>query len=155
MNSPLGGVKPNWDWLCVHFHCPFPPPPPYHMASVWWELPPPPLFGWHGGPIYTESWARFRQYPESLSHGPVTSLIGSHPSSSSSSATTHPSPTPWERVSWLLFRLSLCPIWVSWVAFGFSLRECCPWVRSPLTWTSLLPGRTIWSEWPEPEGPLS
>jgi hypothetical protein len=35
MNSPLGGVKPSCDQLCVRMDCPYASPPPYHMTVVW------------------------------------------------------------------------------------------------------------------------
>jgi hypothetical protein len=49
----------------------------------------------------------FNQYPESLSHGPVISLIGCHSSSSFSSTSTPLSKEPHERESKMTFYLRL------------------------------------------------
>jgi hypothetical protein len=35
MKSPLGGVKPSLDRLCVRVDCPYPPAPSNHMTGVW------------------------------------------------------------------------------------------------------------------------
>jgi hypothetical protein len=158
MYSPLGGEKPSWDWLNVCVDCPYPSLTPYHMTGVLWELPTPSLVG-IGWPIKTEFWARICQFPELLSHGPVTSLIGSH-QSLSSSTTIPPSSSPWERVSRLLLRLSLCFFWVSFLDclqlfptllwnLDFYLQECSSWVGlhfcGPASCLAIT--RTIWSEW--------
>ncbi len=91
-------------WLCVRVDHLISPSPLSHDWCMVRTDPPP--FGGHVWPTYTEFRTRILQYPESLSHGPVISLIGSL--SSSSSTTTPSSSTPWERVSWPLFGLSLC-----------------------------------------------
>jgi hypothetical protein len=128
-DSKLGCVKPSWDQLCAHNDHPYPSP---HLIQQDWL------------PIHTEFWALNRQYPESLSHGPVISLIGSHSSYS-------PWSEPQERESWLLFRLSFCLLSLRFLGclelFPNShliLKECSPWVclRSnglPPTWLSWEP----------------
>jgi hypothetical protein len=99
----LVGVKPAGSdymsaWLSFFF------PPSYHWCMVRIAHP---LSHLAGMMAYINWVLRlFRQYPKLLLHGPVTSLIGSHPSSSSSSIPTTPwSETPQDKISWLLLRL--------------------------------------------------
>ncbi len=85
-------------------------------------------------------------------------------SSSSAAATTPHISTPWERVSWLLFRLSFCLclvrfsgydscfptlIWASWIVLSLSSQKCSPWVHLHLCIPAscLAITRTIWCEW--------
>ncbi len=102
INGPLGSENPLLGRLCVCVDPLF----PYHMTVARWELAPPPFIWRAWLPILIDFWALFHRYPESLSHGLVISLIGSHSSSFSSTPTTlSPKPTK-ERL--LFFRLSLC-----------------------------------------------
>ncbi len=105
MNGSLRGLKPGHFWLCVCVDRSDPPPITW---LVYVENGPHPL-SWG---VMVELLALsseqefFSMFSESLSHGPVTSLIGSH--SSPSSATTPFFILPWERVNWFYFRLSPC-----------------------------------------------
>jgi hypothetical protein len=152
MNSPLAGVKPSWD--CYVSSCWPSSSSPSPLSHDWFIMRTGPLFWRCMVVLLTELWARFHQYPELLLHGPVTSLIGSHPPSSTSSARGPPSSTLWERVSWLLFRLSLCLFSIRFSGhlelfsdshlsilnfLNLSLQECSTWAHRPLILTSLQP----------------
>ncbi len=96
MKDQLGGVKPSWDWSRCHVNYLFPPTPRIFNCM-----------------IYRESYIQILSPEEQfLSTQVVTrpcDILVLSTSSSSSSATSSPFfISPWERVSWPFFRLSLC-----------------------------------------------
>jgi hypothetical protein len=93
----------------------------------------------------------FCQFPELLSKGPVISLIGSHPSSFSST-TTSPSSDPTRKNKLTRFSVRFLGCQELFSNSHLSIiRECSPWVHPQFIRTSLLDRlaimRTIWSEW--------
>jgi hypothetical protein len=124
MNGLLGGVNPSLGRLCFHVDHLHPFPLPYHMTGV-------------GEPHeITVKWTC-----DQLDWFSLIIIIFINANSPFFR-------TPQERVSWFLFRLSLCLFssWVSWLFRVFfkshssALWECSPWVLPPFTWTSLQPG---------------
>ncbi len=147
MNSPLGGVKPSWDWLCVRSDCPYPPLPlitclvygENHPSSLWWAWLP--YLNWvlskvSSVPRIVVIWTCDQLDRFSL----IIIIFSIHQ-------------TSWERVSWLLFRLSLYLFMVKFSCYLelFSnshlniFQEHSPWDSWPASCLAIT--RTIWSKW--------
>jgi hypothetical protein len=77
----------------------------YHVDHL---LPVLPLWWFEGRAINTEPWGRIPQYSMLLSHGPVMALVLTSSLLSALASTFPFFNIPWESISWLFFRLSLC-----------------------------------------------
>ncbi len=101
---PLRGVNLGLVWLWVQVDRLDLPAPSCHMTGVWWELPLPPSLCNNGWPTLNESKAP-EQFFSTLNrcHMDLWQLIGSYPSSPTSTSTSLFFILPRERLSKLLF----------------------------------------------------
>jgi hypothetical protein len=145
MNDSLGGVNPNLGWLCVHFDC-------LQYFPITWLVQ-----GENRPPLsYWQAWSPCKLSPE---HCIISTqkrchvdlwlgwlVVTHHHNFHRHQFPLHLNPTR-ERVSWLLFRLSLCLLFpLDFLAVSgcfptliWASSENVFWV-SLHPWTSLLPG---------------